>query len=51
MRHPGLTAPPPGLILIHPVGSKLFVPPSGVTRRENHASRDKDETEWPWWPR
>ena len=20
MRHPGLTAPPPGLILIHPVG-------------------------------
>ena len=24
MRHPGLTAPPPGLILIHPVGLRLL---------------------------
>ena len=27
MRHPGLTAPPPGLILIHPVGRIAYFQP------------------------
>ena len=42
MRHPGLTAPPPGLILIHPVGllqNKISGSAAPVSKRQKSRQR------------